>query len=93
MADKSKLEASKQEKVIPNDKDNTLDNDQKLYRADISSPKWVNNNGEEVKAVFGFNENAELVNARAAMFGFAMLLLTEIAFGGLPVTHSIFGIG
>ena len=24
-----------------------------------SSPKWINNRGEEVKEVFGFNENAE----------------------------------
>ena len=24
-------------------------------------PKWINNRGEEVKEVFGFNENAELV--------------------------------
>ena len=35
-----------------------------------SSPKWINNRGEEVKQVFGFNENAELVNARVAMIGF-----------------------
>ena len=55
-------------------------------------PKWVNNKGEEVKQVFGFNENAELVNARVAMVGFLMLLLTELAFGGEPVTLKIFGI-
>ena len=57
-----------------------------------SYPKWINNKGEEVKQVFGFNENAELVNARVAMIGFLMLLLTELAFGGEPATLKIFGI-
>ena len=57
-----------------------------------SSPKWVNNRGEEVKQVFGFNENAELVNARVAMIGFLMLILTELAFAGEPATQKIFGI-
>ena len=57
-----------------------------------SYPKWVNNRGEEVKQVFGFNENAELVNARVAMIGFLMLILTELAFGGEPATLKIFGI-
>ena len=56
------------------------------------SPKWINNRGEEVKQVFGFNENAELVNARVAMIGFAMLILTELAFAGEPATLKIFGI-
>ena len=57
-----------------------------------SYPKWINNNGEEVKKVFGFNENAELVNARVAMIGFLMLILTELAFAGEPATLKIFGI-
>ena len=57
-----------------------------------SSAKWINNRGEEVQQVFGFNENAELVNARVAMIGFLMLLLTELAFGGEPATLKIFGI-
>ena len=57
-----------------------------------SSPKWINNKGEEVTQVFGFNENAELVNARVAMIGFLMLILTELAFGGEPATLKIFGI-
>ena len=58
-----------------------------------SYPKWINNKGEEeVKQVFGFNANAELVNARVAMFGFLMLVLTELAFGGEPATLKIFGI-
>tara|TARA_Y100001968_G_scaffold46775_1_gene36930 strand:+ start:925 stop:1218 length:294 start_codon:yes stop_codon:yes gene_type:complete len=61
---------------------------------DLSSyPKWIDNNGEEVKKVFGFNENAELVNARVAMIGFLMLILTELAFAGEPATLKIFGIG
>ena len=55
-------------------------------------PKWINNRGEEVKQVFGFNENAELVNARVAMIGFLMLILTELAFAGEPATQKIFGI-
>ena len=57
-----------------------------------SSPKWINNRGEEVKQVFGFNENAELVNARVAMIGFLMLIITELAFSGEPATQKIFGI-
>jgi len=57
-----------------------------------SYPKWINNKGEEVKQVFGFNKNAELVNARAAMIGFLMLILTELAFAGEPATLKIFGI-
>ena len=70
-------------------------NDQKLIELsqDLNSyPKWINNKGEEVKQVFGFNENAELVNARVAMIGFLMLILTELAFGGEPATLKIFGI-
>ena len=57
-----------------------------------SSPKWINNRGEEIEQVFGFNENAELVNARVAMIGFLMLILTELAFAGAPATQKIFGI-
>ena len=54
--------------------------------------KWVDNKGDEVKDVFGFNSSAELVNGRAAMIGFLMLILTELVFSGRPVTSSIFGI-
>ena len=54
--------------------------------------KWVDNQGEEVKNVFGCNSSAELVNGRAAMIGFLMLILTELVFKGRPVTSSIFGI-
>ena len=54
--------------------------------------KWVDNQGDEVRNVFGFNRSAELVNGRAAMIGFLMLILTEFVFSGRPVTSSIFGI-
>ena len=54
--------------------------------------KWIDNQGDEVKNVFGFNRSAELVNGRAAMIGFLMLILTELVFSGRPVTSSIFGI-
>ena len=54
--------------------------------------KWIDNSGDEVKDVFGFNSSAELVNGRAAMVGFAMLILTELVLQGRPVTSSIFGI-
>ena len=54
--------------------------------------KWIDNSGDEVKNVFGFNASAELVNGRAAMVGFFMLILTELVFHGRPVTSAIFGI-
>ena len=54
--------------------------------------KWIDNSGDEVKNVFGFNASAELVNGRAAMVGFLMLILTELVFHGRPVTSAIFGI-
>jgi len=54
--------------------------------------KWIDNSGEEVNDVFGFNASAELVNGRAAMVGFIMLILTELVFHGRPVTSAIFGI-
>ena len=56
------------------------------------SSKWIDNSGDEVKDVFGFNTSAELVNGRAAMVGFFMLILTELVFHGRPVTSAIFGI-
>ena len=59
---------------------------------DSENSKWVDNKGDEVKNVFGFNRSAELVNGRAAMIGFLMLLLTELVLKGRPVTSSIFGI-
>ena len=59
---------------------------------DIEYSKWIDNQGDKVKKVFGFNTSAELVNGRAAMIGFLMLILTELVFSGRPVTSSIFGI-
>ena len=59
---------------------------------DSEYSKWIDNQGDEVKNVFGFNTSAELVNGRAAMIGFLMLILTELVFNGRPVTSSIFGI-
>ena len=66
------------------------DSDNKSFNNKYS--KWVDNQGDEVKNVFGFNNSAELVNGRAAMIGFLMLILTELVFNGRPVTSSIFGI-
>ena len=60
--------------------------------ADNESSNWIDNQGEEVKNVFGFNSSAELVNGRAAMIGFLMLIFTELVFKGRPVTSAIFGI-
>ena len=69
-----------------------LDEDLDTTPTDNEYSKWVDNQGDEVKNVFGFNNSAELVNGRAAMIGFLMLLLTELVFKGKPVTLSIFGI-
>ncbi len=70
----------------------TEENPKSLLKKE-SNAKWINNAGEEIEEIFGFNENAELVNGRAAMIGFLMLLLTELLYDGMPVTKSIFGIG
>jgi len=63
-----------------------------ISKNDLSESKWIDNSGEDVQKVFGFNSSAELVNGRAAMVGFFMLILTELVFSGRPVTSSIFGI-
>tara|TARA_B100001250_G_scaffold376978_1_gene365684 strand:- start:186 stop:479 length:294 start_codon:yes stop_codon:yes gene_type:complete len=76
------------DKIDPINNPNLIDQNQNLNE----SPKWINNRGEEVKEVFGFNENAELVNARVAMIGFLLLIITELAFSGEPATQQIFGI-
>ena len=76
------------ETIEPKNEQTLIDQSQRLN----AYPKWINNKGEEVKQVFGFNENAELVNSRVAMIGFLMLILTELAFGGEPATLKIFGI-
>ena len=71
-------------------KNRNEDTDNKYTDSEYS--KWVDNQGDEVKNVFGFNSSAELVNGRAAMIGFLMLIFTELVFKGRPVTSSIFGI-
>ena len=72
--------------------DDPLEVEQKSANNDLNQSKWINNSGEDVQQVFGFNSSAELVNGRAAMVGFIMLILTELVFSGRPVTSSIFGI-
>ena len=78
------------------EKDSHMENQNNDFTNKISNDnedsKWVDNQGDEVKNVFGFNSSAELVNGRAAMIGFLMLILTELVFSGRPVTSSIFGI-
>ena len=81
-------ESIETKEIEANNDPELIDQSQRLN----SSPKWINNRGEEVKQVFGFNENAELVNARVAMIGFLLLILTELAFAGEPATQKIFGI-
>ena len=79
-----------QEKNSPMEDKNDVFTNKSLNDNEYS--KWVDNQGDEVKNVFGFNSSAELVNGRAAMVGFLMLILTELVFSGRPVTSSIFGI-
>ena len=79
-----------EEKDSPMENQNDDLNNQSFTDNEYS--KWVDNQGDEVKNVFGFNASAELVNGRAAMVGFLMLILTELVFNGRPVTSSIFGI-
>ena len=79
-----------EEKDSPMENQNDDLNNQSF--TDNENSKWVDNQGDEVKNVFGFNSSAELVNGRAAMIGFLMLILTELVFSGRPVTSSIFGI-
>ena len=74
-----------------NDSESTEDNEN-ISTINDKESKWIDNSGEEVHDVFGFNTSAELVNGRAAMVGFFMLVLTELVFHGRPVTSAIFGI-
>ena len=78
------------------EKDSSMENQNDDFTdklpTDNKYSKWVDNQGDEVEKVFGFNSSAELVNGRAAMIGFLMLILTELVFSGRPVTSSIFGI-
>ena len=70
----------------------SLETKSNISKENDTYSKWIDNSGDEVKQVFGFNSSAELVNGRAAMVGFLMLILTELVFSGRPVTSSIFGI-
>ena len=74
-----------------NDSESTEDTEN-ISTINNKDSKWIDNSGEEVNDVFGFNASAELVNGRAAMVGFFMLILTELVFQGRPVTSAIFGI-
>ena len=78
------------------EKDSSMENQNDDFTDKLSTDnedsRWVDNQGDEVEKVFGFNSSAELVNGRAAMIGFLMLILTELVFRGRPVTSSIFGI-
>tara|TARA_B100000212_G_scaffold189125_1_gene142601 strand:- start:261 stop:503 length:243 start_codon:yes stop_codon:yes gene_type:complete len=71
---------------------NSIEAETQLLKDKQNDSKWIDNSGENVEQVFGFNSNAELVNGRAAMVGFLMLILTELVLSGRPVTSSIFGI-
>ena len=70
----------------------SIEDSEDISTINNEASKWIDNSGEEVNDVFGFNTSAELVNGRAAMVGFFMLVLTELVFHGRPVTSSIFGI-
>ena len=78
------------------EKDSSMENQNDDFTdklpTDNEDSRWVDNQGDEVEKVFGFNSSAELVNGRAAMIGFLRLILTELVFSGRPVTSSIFGI-
>ena len=78
------------------EKDSSMENQNDDFTdklpTDKEDSRWVDNQGDEVEKVFGFSSSAELVNGRAAMIGFLMLILTELVFSGRPVTSSIFGI-
>ena len=70
----------------------SIEDTENIFIKNNEASRWIDNRGDEVKDVFGFNSSAELVNGRAAMVGFFMLILTELVFHGRPVTSAIFGI-
>jgi len=70
----------------------SIEDSKNISTTNNQDSKWIDNSGDEVNNVFGFNSSAELVNGRAAMVGFFMLILTELVFHGRPVTSAIFGI-
>ena len=69
----------------------SIEDSEDISTINNEASKWIDNSGEEVNDVFGFNTSAELVNGRAAMVGLFMLVLTELVFHGRPVTSAIFG--
>tara|TARA_B100000925_G_scaffold130907_1_gene97936 strand:- start:517 stop:762 length:246 start_codon:yes stop_codon:yes gene_type:complete len=70
----------------------SIEDSENITSINNKASKWIDNRGDEVNDVFGFNTSAELVNGRAAMVGFFMLILTELVFHGRPVTSALFGI-
>ena len=74
------------------DDSESIEDSKNISTTNNQDSKWIDNSGDEVNDVFGFNASAELVNGRAAMVGFLMLILTELVFHGRPVTSTIFGI-
>ena len=74
------------------DDSESIEDSKNISTTNNQDSKWIDNSGDEVNDVFGFNASAELVNGRAAMVGFLMLILTELVFHGRPVTSAIFGI-
>ena len=74
------------------DNSDSIEESENISTINNQHSKWIDNSGDEVNDVFGFNTSAELVNGRAAMLGFFMLILTELVFHGRPVTSAIFGI-
>tara|TARA_Y100001933_G_scaffold151894_1_gene150275 strand:+ start:407 stop:652 length:246 start_codon:yes stop_codon:yes gene_type:complete len=70
----------------------SIEDSENIRSTNNKASKWIDNRGDEVNDVFGFNTSAELVNGRAAMVGFFMLILTELVFHGRPVTSALFGI-
>ena len=70
----------------------SIEDSKNISTTNNQDSKWIDNSGDEVNNVFGFNASAELVNGRAAMVGFFMLIVTELVFHGRPVTSAIFGI-
>ncbi len=90
MAEQLNQSLKSNDSTVLKGEDSSITDENKSYEQ--RDAKWINNQDEAVEQVFGFNENSELVNGRAAMIGFFMLVLTELIFHGAPVTHSIFAI-
>ena len=57
--------------------ENQNDDSTNKLSTDNEYSKWVDNKGDEVEKVFGFNSSAELVNGRAAMIGLSLIHISE----------------